>query len=83
MKAVTQRAKSLIVSVKGGRRSKDDVERSLEAIFGKGSSKEIEEAATKEKIIERIEEIPREKPNSRNGMRCDAKRRSGREKTEG
>ena len=48
-KAMTQRAKSLIASVKGGRMSKDDIERSLEAIFGKGSSKEIEEASTKEK----------------------------------
>ena len=56
-KAITQRAKSLIASVKGGRMSKDDIERSLEAIFGKGSGKEIEEAATKEKIIERIEEM--------------------------
>ena len=37
--------------------SKDDIERSLEAIFGKGSSKEIEEAATKEKTIESIEEM--------------------------
>ena len=36
--------------------SKDDIERSLEAIFGKGSSKEIEEATTKEKIVEKIEE---------------------------
>ena len=56
-KAITQRAKSLIASVKGGKMAKDDIERSLEAIFGKGSSKEIEEASTKEKIIERIEEM--------------------------
>ena len=54
-KTMTQRDKSLIASVKGGRMSKDDIERSFEAIFGKGSSKEIEEAATKERINERIE----------------------------
>ena len=56
-KAITQRAKSLIASVKGGRMTKGDSERSLEAIFGKGSSKEIEKATTKEKIVERIEEM--------------------------
>ena len=56
-KAMTQRAKSLIASIKGGRMTKDDIERSLEAIFGKGRSKEIEEATTKEKIVERIEEM--------------------------
>ena len=56
-KAVTQRAKSLIASVKGGRMSKDDIERSPEAIFGKGSSKEIAEATTNQKIVERIEEM--------------------------
>ena len=32
-KAMTQQAKSLIASVKGGRMAKDDIERSLEAIF--------------------------------------------------
>ena len=56
-KARTQRAKSLIASVKGGRMSKDDIERSLEAIFGKGSSKEIEGITAREKIAERIEEM--------------------------
>ena len=35
--------------------TKGDIERSLEAIFGNGSSKEIEDATTKEKIIEKIE----------------------------
>ena len=56
-KAVTQRAKSLIASDKGGRMSKDDIERSLKAILGKGSSKEIAEATTNQKIVERIEEM--------------------------
>ena len=37
--------------------SKGDIERSLEAIFGNDSSKEIEEATTIEKIIKRIEEM--------------------------
>ena len=56
-KARTQRAKSLIASVKGGRMSKDDIERSLEAIFGNGSSKEIDGLTAREKIAERIEEM--------------------------
>ena len=37
--------------------SRDDIERSLEAIFGKGSSKEIEEATINKNIVERIEEM--------------------------
>ena len=48
-KARTQRAKSLIASVKGGRMTKDDIERSLEAIFGNGSSKEIEGITARER----------------------------------
>ena len=40
--------------------SKGDIERSIEAIFGNGSSKEIDDATTKEKIIERIEMSKRE-----------------------
>ena len=34
-----------------------EIERQLEQIFGKGSSKEIQAATTKEKIVERIEEL--------------------------
>ena len=37
--------------------TKEAIGISLEAIFGKGSSKEIEGATTKEKIVERIEEM--------------------------
>ena len=33
------------------------IERSLEAIFGNGSSKEIEDVTTEEKVVERIEEM--------------------------
>ena len=36
-----------------------EIKRMLEEIYGKGSSKEIERAATNEKMIERIEEMSR------------------------
>ena len=79
-KAITQRAKSLIASVKGGKMAKDDIERSLEAIFGKGSSKEIEDATTKEKIIERIEEMSKRETQFEEWERMRrAKRRQQRE----
>ena len=53
----TQRAKTLIVAVRQGGMRKEEIERRLEDIFGRGSSKEIEHAATKEAIAERIEEL--------------------------
>ena len=53
----TRRAKELVVIVKRGRMRKDEVVRSLEEIFGKGSGQEIAKAATVEKIVERIEEL--------------------------
>ena len=76
-KAITQRAKSLIASVKGGRMSKGDIERSLEAIFGNGSSKEIEDATTKEKIIERIEEMSKREAQFEELERMRRERKQG------
>lgn len=57
--------------------AKDDNERSPEAIFGKGSSKEIEEATTKEKIVERIEVMSKreEQMEEWEKMRQEAKRK--------
>ena len=50
----TQRAKSLIVSIRRGGLTKDEIGRRLEEIFGKGSREEIEKASANEKIVERI-----------------------------
>ena len=38
--------------------------RRLEEIFGRGSRQEIENVTTKEKIVERIEELPKKGKNS-------------------
>ena len=53
----TQKAKSLIGEIRRREMKKDDIECRIEAIFGKGSAQEIENATTKEKIVERIEEL--------------------------
>ena len=37
--------------------SKEEIEARIEAIFGKGSGRDIGDATTKEKIVERIEEL--------------------------
>ena len=44
----------MIAIVKQGKMSKDEVVRRLEEIFGRGSSQEIGNATSKEKIVERI-----------------------------
>ena len=54
-----QQAKTLIVDVKSGGTRREEIERRLELIFGKGSKKEIEKASTDQKIAERIEELAR------------------------
>ena len=56
-RAMTQRAKALIADIKRGEIRKEEVEKRLDGIFGRGSRHEIETATTKEKIVERIEEI--------------------------
>ena len=53
----TQRAKALIFDIRRGQLRKEEIERRLEDIFGKGSRQEIENARTREKMIERIEEL--------------------------
>ena len=55
----------------------DDIKRSLEAIFGKGSSKEIEGITTREKIAERIEEMSKTEQQFEEWerMRREAKKR--------
>ena len=57
--------------------SKDEVMRRLEEIFGRGSSQEIENATTKEKIVERIEELSKREEQFEvwEKMRQEAKRR--------
>ena len=73
----TQRAKALIAIVKQGKMSKDEVMRRLEEIFGRGSRQEIENATTKEKIVERIEELSKREEQFEvwEKMRQEAKRR--------
>ena len=55
----TQKAKALIFNIKRGGMRKEEIERMLEKIFGKGSGQEIVNANTMEKIAERIEELSR------------------------
>ena len=52
-----RQAKELIVIVKRGGTSKDEIERRLDEIFDRGRRQEIEETRTDEKIAERIEKI--------------------------
>ena len=72
-----QKAKSLIAEVRRGGMRKDEIENRLEKIFGVGSSQEIEKATTKEKIVERIEEMSKreEQFDEWEKMRQGAKRR--------
>ena len=53
----TQKAKSLIAEIRRREMSKEEIEARIEAIFGKGSSQEIVNATTKDKIVERIEKL--------------------------
>ena len=73
----TQRAKALVVEIKRGRMRKDEVVRSLEEIFGKGSGQELAKAATVEKMVERIEELSKreEQLQEWENMRREFKRR--------
>ena len=54
---LTQRAKTLVINIKRGGMRREEIEKRLEEIFGKGSRQEIEKATTNEKIAERIEEM--------------------------
>ena len=78
--ARTQRAKALIAAVKRERMSKDAIERKLDEIFGKGTSKDIEEATTEEMIVERIEQVSKREAQFDfwENMRREAKTAKGR-----
>ena len=56
-KTRTHRAEELIGEIKLGGMMKDEIEKSLERIFGERSSREIEKTSSKEWIVERIEEM--------------------------
>ena len=57
--------------------SKEEIERRIEAIFGKGSGQEIGAATTKEKIVEKIEEMTKREQqfDQWEKMRQESKRR--------
>ena len=73
----TQKAKSLIAEIRRRDMKKDEIEARIEELFGKGSSQEIGDATTKEKIVERIEELSKREQqlDEWEKMRQDAKRR--------
>ena len=72
----TQRAKTLIATIKKGGIGKDEISRRVEEIFGNGRGNEIETASTKEKIVERIEEMSKseEQIDAWEKMRLEAKK---------
>ena len=53
----TQKAKSLIPEIRRIEMSEEELEERIEETFGKGSGQEIGNAETREKIVERIEEL--------------------------
>ena len=73
----TQKAKSLIAEIRRRDMRKEEIEARIEELFGKGSSQEIGNATTKEKIVERIEELSKREQqlDEWEKMRQDAKRR--------
>ena len=77
LKARTQRTKALIAEIKQRKMRKDEIERRVDQIFGKGSSQEIKTAMTKEKMVERIEEMAKreEQFDKWETMRKEAKRK--------
>ena len=76
-KTRTQRAKALVADIKRGRMKREEIERRLEGIFGKGAVQEIQKAITKETTIERIEEMSKteEQFETWENMRMEAKRK--------
>ena len=67
-KSRTQKAKTLISTIRRGLR-RDEIEKRLEEIFGRGSKQEIEKSTTNEKIIERIEELSKRESSWKSGRR--------------
>ena len=76
-KARFQRAKALIARIKQGRIEKDEIARTMEEIFGKGSHKEIENVTAREKIVERIDDVSKTEQQFEEWetMRHEAKRK--------
>ena len=73
----TQRAKALIARIKQGGIGREEFERKMDEIFGKGSCQEIEGITVREKIAERIEEMSKTEQQFEEWetMRREAKKR--------
>ena len=73
----TQRVKALIAIIKQGKISKEEIERNIEKMFGKGCKEEIEKVTTIEKIVERVEEMSKREAQFEEweNMRKEARRR--------
>ena len=56
-KTTMQSSKALITYIKRGGMERQEIERSLESIFGQGSREEITKATTDEKTVERVIEL--------------------------
>ena len=54
---MVRKAKALIDIVKQGKMSREEIERNVEVIFGKGSRQELEGATTMEDVVERVVEL--------------------------
>ena len=76
-KKTMQRAKALIADIKRGSMERQEVERMLESIIGKGSHEEIANATMNEKIVEMAIELSRREEHFEvcEKMRRKAKRR--------
>ena len=72
-----QRAKALIQDIRRKGIGKEEIERRFEEIYGSGSRQEIEEATTREKDIERIEEVSKREEQFEvwENMRQESRRR--------
>ena len=62
-----QRTKTLITLITHGDIEREEIERKIEEIFGKGSHKEIENVTAREKIVERIWRRPKPSNSLKNG----------------
>ena len=69
--------KALITIIKQGKMNKDEIERNIEKIFGKGCKEEIEKVTITEKIVERVEEMSKRETQLEEWetMRKETKRR--------
>ena len=67
----------MIAEIRRREISKAEIERRVEEMFGKGSGQEIGNATTKEKIVERIEELSKREQqfDEWERMRTESKRR--------